>query len=80
MAIRRPHALPGGERSMSVIRLFGWECPKCRRVHAPWVPECDCHEKDATTPMGMYKLCLKCNTTYGDGQKHSCVRAESSDR
>lgn len=19
----------------------GWECPKCGRVYAPWVPKCD---------------------------------------
>lgn len=22
---------------------IGWECPKCGKVHAPWVAECDCH-------------------------------------
>lgn len=20
----------------------GWICPKCGRVHAPWIPQCDC--------------------------------------
>ena len=21
----------------------GWECPKCGKVNAPWMPSCDCH-------------------------------------
>ncbi len=21
----------------------GWLCPKCQKVHAPWVPSCTCH-------------------------------------
>jgi uncharacterized OB-fold protein len=21
---------------------MGWECPKCGRVNAPWMPECPC--------------------------------------
>ena len=20
----------------------GWECPRCRVVHAPWMPKCSC--------------------------------------
>jgi hypothetical protein len=30
----------------------GWECPKCGKVHAPWVAECDCYKqvsKDVVT-------------------------------
>jgi len=23
----------------------GWECPKCGKVHAPWVAECDCYKQ-----------------------------------
>lgn len=22
----------------------GWQCPVCRKVHAPWVASCDCHK------------------------------------
>lgn len=21
---------------------LGWECPRCHKMHAPWVPACDC--------------------------------------
>lgn len=32
---------------------YGWICPKCGKVHAPWVPECDCewcdNHHDSTT-------------------------------
>ncbi len=24
------------------FRQYGWICPKCGRVWAPWVPSCDC--------------------------------------
>lgn len=25
----------------------GWICPKCGKVHAPWVPSCECsHAKE----------------------------------
>lgn len=23
---------------------LGWQCPKCSKVNAPWVPSCDCHK------------------------------------
>lgn len=23
-------------------RLYGWVCPLCRRVHAPWLEQCGC--------------------------------------
>ena len=27
----------------------GWQCPICKRVHAPWVPHCDCDTYSITT-------------------------------
>ena len=21
----------------------GWECPKCKKVYAPWMPSCNCN-------------------------------------
>lgn len=26
----------------------GWICPKCGKVHAPWVPSCECSNKNET--------------------------------
>lgn len=26
----------------------GWICPKCGKVHAPWVPSCECSSKNET--------------------------------
>lgn len=28
---------------------YGWICPRCGRIMAPWVPECDCVNPGATT-------------------------------
>lgn len=27
---------------------YGWICPKCNKVHAPWVSECDCNKPSQT--------------------------------
>ena len=27
---------------------LGWQCPVCRKVHAPFMPSCDCHEPKET--------------------------------
>lgn len=24
------------------VASLGWECPRCRTIHAPWVSRCDC--------------------------------------
>lgn len=26
----------------------GWICPKCGKVHAPWVPSCECSNNTIT--------------------------------
>lgn len=31
--------------------LQGWQCPHCRRVNAPWQPQCPC------SPPGTYHPC-----------------------
>lgn len=39
-------ALPGSwpryPGQFPVAPLLGWECPRCHKVHAPWLPSCDC--------------------------------------
>lgn len=31
--------------------MTGWICPRCGRVHAPWVPSCDCSRVPAYVPV-----------------------------
>ena len=38
---------------MSTIAQEGWICPKCNRVNAPWLPNCQCHQS-VTTYQGSY--------------------------
>ena len=30
----------------------GWQCPICGKVHAPWVPGCDCHKRTSVATTG----------------------------
>lgn len=30
----------------------GWECPRCGRINAPWVRQCDCFRNNQTTIAG----------------------------
>jgi hypothetical protein len=59
-----------------IARFFGWECPKCGTVHAPWVPDCDCVKGGNKKQLGLYRLCLKCHQTYGDDVAHTCSSQE----
>lgn len=29
--------------SKAETHLFGWECPRCHRIHSPFVSECYCY-------------------------------------
>lgn len=55
--------------------ITGWVCPKCGRVHAPWVANCECtnmstyacvstceHDWECTgaTTTGVHYVCRKC--------------------
>lgn len=37
-----PHTCGGAPIYYKPIPPIGWECPKCGRVHAPWVAFCSC--------------------------------------
>ena len=48
----------------------GWECPRCGRINAPWVRQCDCSRsdkwditwnKDDCTKPWWYDYIVKCN-------------------
>jgi len=30
------------EAESLIHRLQGWECPRCHKIHSPFVRECDC--------------------------------------
>lgn len=35
----------------------GWECPKCKRVNAPWISLCPCYfDKTYTIPLDQRKI------------------------
>lgn len=54
--------------------IEGWVCPKCQRVYAPFVKECECCNKAALPPpftplippLGGYK-CPVCGSPYCGG-------------
>ena len=31
------------------MSLQGWECPRCRKIHGPFVQSCDCPKPVTTT-------------------------------
>lgn len=37
----------------------GWECPRCGRINAPWVRQCDCNRNN-------WSITWKDNSTSGD--------------
>lgn len=44
-----PYRLPDIPSSSPSQPQIGWVCPKCGRVHAPWVSGCEC-TMDANRP------------------------------
>ena len=68
----------------------GWECGKCGRVNAPWMPHCHCHEvktsttygtaASTTTPFGSpvdLRICGLCGTQFKFGEMHACKCMQS---
>jgi len=29
--------------------LMGWECPRCHKIHSPFIPACDCPPQTITS-------------------------------
>ena len=55
----------------------GWECPRCGRINAPWVRQCDCSRndkwditwnKDDCTKPWWYDYKVTCNGTSAQAQ------------
>ena len=36
----------------------GWICPKCGKVHAPWVSSCECSDKMKTLTINTKDTCV----------------------
>lgn len=54
----------------------GWECPRCGRINAPWVRQCDCSKNNWTITCddlvyrpdwGWWKDYVKCNQADANG-------------
>src|SRR5690554_2625045 len=57
-----PHFCPGPRREPVVYKTNGtttwftipspgWECPRCHKIHAYWVPSCDCQPEKPKCPL-----------------------------
>lgn len=56
----------------------GWICPKCGKVHAPWVPSCECNNTSLqygintsdinTNGIDKMKFVTTCSTSENLGQ------------
>ena len=48
----------------------GWECPRCGKINAPWLPCCSCH-KSTTYTMSWTKDITTTGSTAGDLRERS---------
>ena len=32
-----------------ILAQQGWECPRCHKVNAPWMPHCTCNQETKLT-------------------------------
>ena len=48
----------------------GWECPRCGRINAPWLPCCSCN-KSTTYAMPWTKDTTSTGSTAGDLRERS---------
>ena len=56
---------------------YGWICPRCGRVNAPWTGQCDCsgniYKKiDTWSPSGIPEACRNCSNHPSNGGSGIC--------
>lgn len=51
----------------------GWICPRCGKVNAPWMPNCDCKSGGSNTPP-------KIGAPYYEGPQITCKDNELPDQ
>ena len=56
---------------------YGWVCPKCSRVNAPWVSQCGCQSNifkkiDTWSPSGIPEACRNCSNHPSNGGSGIC--------
>lgn len=53
--------------------LYGWVCPRCNKVNAPWVKQCDCNKNTRNSNVSNETICPD-----GDCCKHQWVMSNAS--
>ena len=52
------------QKYINVSTQYGWECPRCGKINAPWTNQCTCHRQQTYT----YSI-----TTAGDYPKYDTI-------